>query len=62
MHPLVLPRASPLKCYYSACPKMGVLRCSRCKAWYCSQRCQVEDWQYHKNDCEEPPPLEHPDG
>ncbi len=41
---------------------MGVLRCSRCKAWYCSQRCQVEDWQYHKNDCEEPPPLEHPDG
>ncbi len=58
----MLPPARPGKCYLRQCPRWGRVRCSRCKAWYCSQACQKEDWQFHRVHCEEPPPLEHPDG
>lgn len=30
-------------------------RCARCKnAWYCSKKCQNEDWSSHKVTCVEP--------
>ena len=41
---------------------LGKYRCSNCKAWYCSHRCQAVDWPKHKPICDPPPPLEHPDG
>eukprot|EP00746_Dinoflagellata_sp_MGD_P013881 gnl/MRDRNA2_/MRDRNA2_130183_c0_seq1.p1 gnl/MRDRNA2_/MRDRNA2_130183_c0~~gnl/MRDRNA2_/MRDRNA2_130183_c0_seq1.p1 ORF type:complete len:350 (-),score=98.97 gnl/MRDRNA2_/MRDRNA2_130183_c0_seq1:74-1087(-) len=34
-----------------------VLRCGVCKvATYCSQKCQKEDWSYHKRACKKPEP------
>jgi len=44
------------------CGKEGRVRCSRCKSWYCSQRCQANHWPAHRPDCVPPPPLENPDG
>ena len=44
------------------CENIGQVRCARCKLWYCSQKCQINDWQRHKPDCEAPPALEKPDG
>jgi hypothetical protein len=30
-------------------------RCGRCRnAWYCSKKCQTEDWKSHKVNCLEP--------
>ncbi|XP_045587174.2 tudor domain-containing protein 1 isoform X2 [Procambarus clarkii] len=43
-----------------SCKNDGKLRCSVCKAWYCSKECQVDDWYYHRHDCIPPPPLEEP--
>eukprot|EP00529_Nitzschia_sp_RCC80_P011190 CAMPEP_0113464094 /NCGR_PEP_ID=MMETSP0014_2-20120614/13015_1 /TAXON_ID=2857 /ORGANISM="Nitzschia sp." /LENGTH=638 /DNA_ID=CAMNT_0000356147 /DNA_START=20 /DNA_END=1936 /DNA_ORIENTATION=- /assembly_acc=CAM_ASM_000159 len=34
--------------------KNKLRRCSRCKsAWYCSRRCQMNDFRYHKIECHE---------
>ena len=53
-------RTPVLDCLF--CGKEGRLRCSRCKSWYCSQRCQANHWPMHKLECIPPPPLENPDG
>ena len=64
----VLPCLAPVPitersiCSYPPCEIIGIVRCSKCKTWYCSQRCQINDWQVHKPNCEAPPPLEKPDG
>ncbi|KAK8399905.1 hypothetical protein O3P69_002949 [Scylla paramamosain] len=42
------------------CEGQGQLRCSVCKAWYCSMVCQVDDWYLHKNTCCPPPVLDDP--
>lgn len=60
-YPLVISGVRPKPCSFCEVAE-GRLRCSRCKAWYCSQKCQIEDWQEHKPFCIEPPMLEHPDG
>ena len=44
------------------CGKMGNVRCSVCKEWYCSQKCQINDWPRHKLACRPPPDLEYADG
>ena len=40
------------------CSKVGVARCSTCKAWYCSARCQADHWPRHWRDCLPLPDLE----
>ncbi|KYN04629.1 PREDICTED: zinc finger MYND domain-containing protein 10 [Cyphomyrmex costatus] len=36
----------------SLCQEPSKKRCSRCKeVWYCSRKCQVKDWENHKNIC-----------
>ncbi|XP_045118723.1 uncharacterized protein LOC123508843 isoform X2 [Portunus trituberculatus] len=42
------------------CGAQGEMRCSVCKAWYCSMVCQVDDWYLHKNTCRSPPVLDVP--
>ncbi len=44
------------------CKLAGRFRCARCKAWYCSQTCQIQHWFKHKLECVAPPPLESPEG
>ena len=46
----------------SLCGRDGRVRCSRCKDWYCSQSCQIDDWLKHKRICLPVPPLEFVDG
>ncbi|XP_069961395.1 protein tudor-like [Cherax quadricarinatus] len=41
-----------------SCGTLGKFRCSVCKALYCSEKCQMNDWYYHKNTCSPPPLLE----
>ena len=59
-YPKVAPNAPPQNC--ALCGKIGSKRCSKCKEWYCSQLCQINDWPRHKSICFEPPPLENSDG
>ena len=59
-YPKKLPYSPNEKC--SFCGKDATKRCSRCKEWYCSQICQINDWPRHKYVCVEPPPLENADG
>ena len=33
------------------CQKMTAVRCSHCRAPYCSRKCQTEDWPQHKQTC-----------
>ena len=40
------------------CSKVGVARCSTCKAWYCSARCQADHWPRHWRECLPLPDLE----
>ncbi|XP_050691849.1 uncharacterized protein LOC126983254 isoform X2 [Eriocheir sinensis] len=42
------------------CGVLGHMRCSVCKAWYCSMVCQVDDWYHHKETCRSPPVLDDP--
>ena len=44
------------------CGRNGNVRCSVCKEWYCSQKCQINDWPRHKLACRPPPDLEYADG
>ncbi len=51
---VILPYSAPSNCSNTSkgeCCSHGRFLCSRCKAWYCSQRCQVEDWEYHAPIC-----------
>ncbi|KAK8404251.1 hypothetical protein O3P69_000367 [Scylla paramamosain] len=50
--------SQPQACVF--CGGLGQLRCSVCKAWYCSMVCQVDDWYLHKNTCRSPPVLDDP--
>ena len=59
-YPTVLPYSPSQNCVL--CGKTGSKRCSKCKEWYCSQVCQINDWPRHKSVCFEPPPLENSDG
>jgi hypothetical protein len=59
-YPKVLPYSPSQDC--ALCGKSGSKRCSKCKEWYCSQVCQINDWPRHKSSCVEPPPLENSDG
>ncbi len=59
--PLRLPYSPPGSCLF--CQEEGRVRCSVCMAWYCSQRCQREDWlREHCNVCLPIPELEYDDG
>ena len=58
--PKILPNTPVKKCGH--CGKDGQYRCSRCRDWYCSQKCQLNDWPRHKELCVPPPPLEKSDG
>ena len=41
---------TPLLC--RKCGNIGYYRCSGCKnVIYCSQKCQIDDWQKHKSEC-----------
>ena len=44
-----------MECHSKSCEKVGTLRCSRCKkVFYCSQKCQKEDWKKtgtHRQSC-----------
>lgn len=47
---------STQKCDGMLCQRPGTLRCSGCRGadpetLYCSQKCQKEDWKYHKAYC-----------
>ena len=33
------------------CAQHPSLRCSSCKVYYCSRKCQVRDWKRHKKEC-----------
>ena len=59
-YPMVHPYTPSQNCVL--CGKTGSKRCSKCKEWYCSQVCQINDWPRHKSICFEPPPLENSDG
>ena len=59
-YPMVHPYTPSQNCVL--CGKTGSKRCSKCKEWYCSQVCQINDWPRHKSICLEPPPLENSDG
>ena len=59
-HPMVLPYAPMELCSY--CGKDGLVRCSRCRIWYCGETCQKNHWPKHKLECRPPPPLEKRDG
>lgn len=59
-HPMVLPYAPMELCSY--CGKDGLVRCSRCRDWYCGESCQKNHWPKHKLDCRPPPHLEKRDG
>ena len=42
--------------YCHVCRHRATKSCSRCfSAWYCSEACQREDWQWHKQQCENTP-------
>jgi len=44
--------ASNKYCGRLECQKFGNLRCSQCKsAYYCSNKCQKNDWKKHKKIC-----------
>ncbi|ORY11905.1 plasmid pRiA4b ORF-3-like protein-domain-containing protein [Clohesyomyces aquaticus] len=39
----------------SSSPKLQLSKCSRCKAkWYCSEACQIADWDAHRPACKRP--------
>lgn len=39
-------------CGNGECPKLGLEKCSGCKAIrYCSRKCQKTHWKHHKSDC-----------
>lgn len=59
---MLIPPTEPEECYLPKCKRIGAHRCSRCKAWYCSLKCQSNHWQKHREDCQPPPPLENIDG
>ncbi|XP_064106796.1 uncharacterized protein LOC135215776 [Macrobrachium nipponense] len=48
----------PRPCVADGCSSIGKLRCSVCKAFYCSKVCQIDDWFSHSKSCRKPPPLE----
>ncbi|XP_043270341.1 uncharacterized protein [Venturia canescens] len=43
------------KCQF--CLHSAKLRCARCDAYYCSQKCQLRDWPHHRMECVKIPPL-----
>eukprot|EP00092_Neocalanus_flemingeri_P017770 GFUD01019227.1.p1 GENE.GFUD01019227.1~~GFUD01019227.1.p1 ORF type:complete len:1003 (+),score=360.29 GFUD01019227.1:61-3069(+) len=57
---MTVPLAVAGPCGY--CGVVGRLRCSVCRAWYCTGHCQASHWPVHRRDCVRPPPLLWPDG
>ena len=40
-------------CTNPGCKKFGYLKCQECRLrHYCGRECQVEHWDYHRNDCQ----------
>jgi MYND finger protein len=33
------------------CLQPANMRCSRCRKYYCSQDCQIQDWNFHRKEC-----------
>ena len=51
----------PETCHF--CKAEGQVRCTVCFAWYCSLKCQKEDWMtYHHQICRQIPPAQFEDG
>merc|ERR1719421_1924496 len=49
-------------CYNCQQDILKPLRCGVCKvATYCSQKCQKDDWSYHKRICKKPAPPKEAD-